>query len=236
MAILYEDIPCIKKLMFNKEHPCNPRVYSLENMSPLHLACREADLEIVELVYSRIKSLELKESIDSIMSEDNEESRQFNSLCMLIGVKTVSTYPKHVSSLMKQLHKKAKEMDPLNYRFVKTIIDKKFKKAMGETDLKMKGHLDKAGEEKFTCLHLACKDGRVDVVEFILYNGADQNLRTMERETALHISAHKGHTEVVKKLVEAGCPVEAKNIAGETAMHEAAKADQTEVIQYLSDK
>ncbi|XP_063676952.1 transient receptor potential cation channel subfamily A member 1-like [Bolinopsis microptera] len=195
MAILYEDIPCIKKLMFNKEHPCNPRVYSLENMSPLHLACREADLEIVELVYSRIKSLELKESIDSIMSE--------------IMTRAGSS-----------IHS----------------LTRKFKKAMGETDLKMKGHLDKAGEEKFTCLHLACKDGRVDVVEFILNNRADQNLRTMERETALHISAHKGHTEVVKMLVDAGCPLEAKNIAGETAMHEAAKADQTEVIQYLSDK
>ena len=235
MAVLYEDVACIKKLMFNKERPCNPRVYSLENMSPLHLAARETDLEILELVYSRIKALELKDSIDAIMCEDNEESKQFKALCHSIGVKTVATYPKHVSSLMKNLHKKARENDAENYRFTKKIIDQKFKKAMGETDLKMKGHLDKAGEEKYTCLHLACKDGRVDVVEFILNNGADFNLRTMERETALHIAAHKGHTEVVKKLVEAGCPLEAKNVSGETALHEAAKTDQTEVIQYLSD-
>ncbi|KAL5265822.1 hypothetical protein ACHWQZ_G006498 [Mnemiopsis leidyi] len=235
MAVLYEDLACIKKMMLNKERPCNPRIYSLENMSPLHLACRETDLEIVELVFSRIKALELKDSIDNIMNEDNDESRRFKKLCQSIGVTSAAAYPGHVSSLMKKLHKKAREENSENYRTIKRIIDQKFKKAMGETDLKMKGHLDKAGSEKFTCLHLACKDGRLDVVEFILGNGADINLRTVERETALHIAAHKGHADVVTKLVESGCSLESKNVAGETALHMASKADKTEVIQYLSD-
>lgn len=149
MAVLYEDVACIKKLMYNKEHPCDPKIYTLENMSPLHLACRETELEIVELIYQRMKSLEMKESIDSMINEYNtghafnKDNQVFKELFNEIGVKTVKTYPKHISILMKQLHKTAKERNPENYRQVKKIIDDKFNKAMGQTDIKMRAHLDK---------------------------------------------------------------------------------------------
>ena len=233
MAVCYEDVACIKKLMFNPDHPCNPRIYSNVNMSPLHLACREADLEIVELVFYRIKSMELKDSLDSLFSDENIESRQIKALLTLIGVKSVASYPKHTSSLIKKLHKKAKEVDPENYRSVKVVINQKFQKAMEMTDLKMQSHLNRAGEENMTCLHLACKDGRVDVVEFLVSNDADMSPKTSERETCLHLSAHRGHMGVVKKLVEMEVPLQAKNLSGGTALHEAAKADQTEVIEFL---
>lgn len=235
MAVCFEDVACIKKLMFNPKHPCNPRIYSNSNMSPLHLACREADLEIVELIFHKIKAIEMKESLERLISDESPEGKQIKALCAAIGVRNLTSYTKHTSTLVKKLLNKAKEEGPDNYQATRVMINKKFQKAMEETDLKMQGHINRAGEEKMTCLHLACKDGRVNVVDFLVCNKADLSLKTAERETCLHLSAHRGHLDVVKQLVDMGSPLEAKNLAGETSLHLAAKTDETDVIEFLID-
>ena len=168
MAIMYEDIPCIRKLLYNKYHPSNPRIYSYTSMSPLHIASREASLEIVELVFDRVKNLQLKESLDSILRDANEESKRVKQLCAAIGVTSIIGYNKAIPSLLKTLYRQAKREDLENYPAVKRIIDAKFDKAVKDTQLQMKEHINRAGEEKMTCLHLACKDGRSDVVQFLV--------------------------------------------------------------------
>ena len=138
-------------------------------MSPLHFACREASLEIVELVFDRVKNLELKESLDSILRDPgDDESKQVRQLCSVIGVSNLLNFNKSIPSLLKTLHRQAKRDDLVNYPAVKKMIDAKFDKAMQDTRLKMKEHINRAGEEKMTCLHLACKDGRSDVVQFLV--------------------------------------------------------------------
>ncbi|KER26822.1 hypothetical protein T265_06030 [Opisthorchis viverrini] len=56
-------------------------------------------------------------------------------------------------------------------------------------------------------LHLASKEGHVEVVRELLSRGADPNRATKKGNTALHIASLAGQFEVVKMLLDAGASV-----------------------------
>lgn len=56
-------------------------------------------------------------------------------------------------------------------------------------------------------LHLASKEGHIEIVRELLTRGADGNRATKKGNTALHIASLAGQSEVVKMLLEAGAQV-----------------------------
>lgn len=78
-----------------------------------------------------------------------------------------------------------------------------------------------------TMLHAAAHGGHLEVVTFLLNNGAFISKVNGVHLTALQIAAENGHLGVVKALYEAGA------VADQTALHHAAANNRLEVVKYL---
>ena len=78
-----------------------------------------------------------------------------------------------------------------------------------------------------TMLHAAAHGGHLEVVNFLIDNGANISTVNSVHLTALQIAAEKGHAEVVKTLYEAGA------VPDQTALHHAAANNKLEVVKYL---
>ena len=78
---------------------------------------------------------------------------------------------------------------------------------------------DKWGQ---TSLYLAIRNDDSDIMNILIANGAEVDIKHTRRETeetALHYAAMTGRTEVVKLLLEAGVDINVKNDRGQTALH-----------------
>ncbi len=57
-------------------------------------------------------------------------------------------------------------------------------------------------------LHLAARNGHIDVVKILIEQGVDMNEQDKDRRNALHLAAHNGHRAVVKLLIKNGCSLD----------------------------
>ena len=78
-----------------------------------------------------------------------------------------------------------------------------------------------------TMLHAAAHGGHLEVINFLLDNGAFISEINGVHLTALQIAAENGHLGIVKVLYEAGA------VADQTALHHAAANNRLEVVRYL---
>ena len=78
-----------------------------------------------------------------------------------------------------------------------------------------------------TMLHAAAHGGHLEVINFLIDNGANISTVNGVKLTALQIAAEKGHVEVVKTLCEAGA------VPDQIALHHAAANNKLEVVKYL---
>lgn len=70
----------------------------------------------------------------------------------------------------------------------------------------------------WTPLVWACEHGHVEVVSFLMSNGADPNLRDVEYNEALHWAAFSGSCNVLELLLNADCDVNTVNVQGESPL------------------
>jgi len=93
-------------------------------------------------------------------------------------------------------------------------------------------------EEKkplLTLLHLVAKDDSdVEVLEYLISQGADVNARDDYGSTPLHMAAqYNPNVEVLKYLISQGADVNVGDVDGWTPLHVAAKSNSKEVVEYL---
>lgn len=65
-----------------------------------------------------------------------------------------------------------------------------------------------------TSLHLGAKFGRLDVVDYLLENGADPSFKNLVGNTPLHTAVKYGHTDIIKCLLVAGAEPDAIDVPG----------------------
>ncbi|XP_063749381.1 ankyrin-3 isoform X15 [Eleginops maclovinus] len=85
-------------------------------------------------------------------------------------------------------------------------------------------------------LHLASKEGHVEVVAELIKHGANVDAATKQKgNTALHIASLAGQTDVVKELVTHNANVNAQSQNGFTPLYMAAQENHMDVVQFLLD-
>ena len=91
----------------------------------------------------------------------------------------------------------------------------------------------------WNALHIACAEGKTDVVEYFIQKGADLNMQTNYRETPLIIACrkndHDSHLEIIKMLLAAGVDITLEDVKGRNALFYAEEKDNEELIKILTD-
>ena len=82
-------------------------------------------------------------------------------------------------------------------------------------------------------LHIASKNGRLDIVKKLINKGADVNANNNVNETPLHDASKNGHLEVVRELIYEGANVNDKNDNNKTPLYLASKNGHLEVVKIL---
>ena len=73
-------------------------------------------------------------------------------------------------------------------------------------------------EEGRTALHWASRGVHLDVLEYLVENGANVNAMDNDNVTPLHSLSYRGDTRAMEILIEEGANVEAKEVSGLTPL------------------
>jgi ankyrin repeat protein len=86
-------------------------------------------------------------------------------------------------------------------------------------------------------LHAASANQHIDVVKYLVVNGADVNAHDHRARTPLSLVAEShGNMEIVKLLVEGGADIDPVDTWGYTPLLRAAEQSHTELVRYLASK
>jgi len=78
--------------------------------------------------------------------------------------------------------------------------------------------------DQWTALHMACNEGHIDIVEFLLkQEEVNVNALTSIKRIPLHLAAMRGHYEIVKMLIEKKAEIDAIDEELYTPLHYAAE-------------
>lgn len=103
--------------------------------------------------------------------------------------------------------------------------------------LKLPTGLEKSGRSKTAhgaaALFTAILKGRIAVVQSLLNQGVNVNVRTVSGKTPLMAAAYKGYSDIVQMLLDNGADVNAKDGRGDTAEKIAERGGYTRIVELL---
>ena len=82
-------------------------------------------------------------------------------------------------------------------------------------------------------LHVAVKEGDIELVKHFLEKGADPNIQGAFGETPLHIAVDRGYESIVKLLLEKGANPNIQSNEGNTPLHIAVIASSADIAYEL---
>uniref|UniRef100_A0A9J8B0U7 Ankyrin 2 n=1 Tax=Cyprinus carpio carpio TaxID=630221 RepID=A0A9J8B0U7_CYPCA len=99
----------------------------------------------------------------------------------------------------------------------------------------LKGGVDisTCNQNGLNALHLAAKEGHMELVQELLDRGSSVDSATKKGNTALHIASLAGQGEVVKMLVKKGADINAQSQNGFTPLYMASQENHLDVVRYL---
>jgi ankyrin repeat protein len=92
------------------------------------------------------------------------------------------------------------------------------------------------GDGGWTPLHLAVREGSVEIARMLIGAGADLNLQdTWGSKTPLHWAPLWGRVEIARMLIDAGANVNLQDTDGWAPLHVAAYYRQVKIVRMLID-
>lgn len=103
--------------------------------------------------------------------------------------------------------------------------------------LKLPTGLEKSGRSKTAhgaaALFTAILKGRIAVVQSLLNQGVNVNVRTVSGKTPLMAAAYKGYSDIVQMLLDNGADVTSTDGRGDTAEKVAERAGYSRIVEML---
>ena len=90
----------------------------------------------------------------------------------------------------------------------------------------------KQSKSELTFISIACSQGDINFVRYLLSKGAKPSLKSDEG-TPIHSAALNGYVEIVKLLLDKGAKVEETDKGGHTPLHFAAREGKIDVVKLL---
>ena len=90
-------------------------------------------------------------------------------------------------------------------------------------------------EYENTALTLAVQHGQIEIIKYLVANGANIEAANSNGVTALIIAAYKGNKGIVEYLVDNDANIEAVDSNGVTELFAAAYFGHGEIVEYLVD-
>lgn len=85
-------------------------------------------------------------------------------------------------------------------------------------------------------LRHAARSGSIEVVKFLINQGAEINAKAADNGTALSAASLKGHIDIVKLLIQHGATIDIIDKDGESPLMNASSEGRTEIVRYLLEK
>jgi len=104
--------------------------------------------------------------------------------------------------------------------------------------LKLPTGLEKSGRSKTAhgaaALFTAILKGRIAVVQSLLNQGVNVNVRTISGKTPLMAAAYKGYSDIIQMLLDNNADVNAQDGRGDSAIKIAVRGGYTRIVELLS--
>ncbi|KAF7267204.1 hypothetical protein GWI33_019537 [Rhynchophorus ferrugineus] len=136
---------------------------------------------------------------------------------------------------METLPRTGKQTDP-NTAFLRAARAGQLDKIQEYLDSGTVRDINTSNANGLNALHLAAKDGHVDIAKELLKRGAIVDAATKKGNTALHIASLAGQEEVVKLLVQHDASLNVQSQNGFTPLYMAAQENHDVVVKYLLSK
>ena len=117
---------------------------------------------------------------------------------------------------------------PLHYATFCGLCDVVEVLAIGPEDVNSRNF-----NNNLTPLHLASREGHLDIVRFLVKHGATAAAQDLFGSTPLHEASEQGHLDLARFLVEYGANVAAQDHGGCTPLHQASKQGHLDLARCL---
>ncbi|RSL60417.1 hypothetical protein CEP53_005440 [Fusarium sp. AF-6] len=183
---------------------------------PLHKACREGHLEIVNLLLQHGADIEAKES---------DGSTPFDSACW--------KGHKDVVELLLSRGANSQGCDNDGWTSIRAATEHKRLDVIEVLLNENPANINVADNKGETSLHVASGKGYVAIMHLLLEKGADIEKPDKDGETPLHCASRNGRDETARLLMQKQANVDKTDDKGETPLHAAAREGYRGVVSTL---
>ena len=237
----------IIKLLINNGADVN--ISDINGNTPLHVACINGDYDIIKLLIDNNANINLKNSLQynpleyvvyKAMSLDTK-SEIYKNYIKTINFLLDNQFQVDNELKLDVSSKRLQEVLNIFGGRTETIHDMMTKHAPDEqierqlkTDLNNRNFNINDTSYGYTLLSTAILYNRINIVELLLNNGADVNIRFGTNNFALNIAINKeDRINIVKLLLDRGANVNTRDINGNTPLYNASNLHFHEIIKLL---